>query len=154
MTELNLPVFTPRLRQTDARTEIYDILRQRFVALTPEENVRQHFVNYLVSYLGYPSALMANEVSLNLNGLHRRCDTLLYDRHLVPLMIIEYKRPTVSISQRVFDQVSRYNIVMHVDYLIVSNGLDHYCCKMDYEGQTYEFLKDIPKFDALDVRRH
>ena len=149
MTELNLPVFTPRLRQTDARTEIYDILRQRFVALTPEENVRQHFVNYLVSYLGYPAGLMANEVSLNLNGLKRRCDTVLYDRHLVPLMIIEYKRPTVSISQRVFDQIASYNLMLQADYLVVSNGLQHYCCKLDKEHQKFLFLEQIPDYENL-----
>ena len=152
MTELNLPRFSPRLRQSGIRTEIFDLLRHRYVALTPEENVRQHFVNYLVVHLGYPSGLMANEVSLSLNGLTRRCDTVLYDRELHPRMIIEYKRPSVHITQRVFDQVSRYNIVMKVDYLIVSNGLTHYCCKMYYDGQTYEFLDEIPMYENLKFK--
>ena len=149
MTPLNLPPFVPRLKKEGERTEIFDPLRQRFVALTPEEWVRQHFVNFLIEMKGYPRNLMGNEVSLSLNGMQRRCDTVLYDPHVNPRMIIEYKRPTVAITQKVFDQISRYNMVMHVDYLIVSNGLEHYCCRMDYEHQTYEFLKEIPDYSSL-----
>ena len=149
MTPLNLPPFSPRIRKEGEKTEIFDPLRQRFVALTPEEWVRQHFVNLLIEHKGYPRNLMANEVSLSLNGMNRRCDSVLYDPHLQPRMIIEYKRPTVAITQKVFDQICRYNIVMRVDYLIVSNGINHYCCKMDYENQSYTFLKEIPDYEVL-----
>ena len=148
-TPLNLPPIQPRLLREGNRIKIWDELRRRYVALTPEEWVRQHFVSFLVGRKGYSSTLMANEVSIELNGMSRRCDTVLYDVHLRPRMIIEYKRPSVRISQRVFSQICRYNLVMHVDYLVVSNGLEHYCCRMDYERQTYEFLTEIPDYDKL-----
>ncbi|MBR1465597.1 MAG: type I restriction enzyme HsdR N-terminal domain-containing protein [Bacteroidaceae bacterium] len=151
MTALNLPNLPMRLRKNDdGKIDVFDPLRQKFVALTPEEQVRQAFVNYLIHLKQYPQSLMANEVSLSLNGMQRRCDTVLYDIHIRPRMIIEYKRPTVKITQKVFSQICRYNIVMRVDYLIVSNGLQHYCCKMDYENQTYTFLKEIPDYGELE----
>ena len=112
-------------------------------------------VHYLIHHKGYPQGLLANEVSLSLNGTTKRCDTVLYDQQAQPLMIVEYKAPSIVISQKTFDQISRYNIVMHVPYLIVSNGLQHYCCRIDYEGQKVEFLHDIPEFGevrALEVR--
>ena len=124
-------------------------LRRRYVALTPEEWVRQHFVHYLITYKGFPRALMANEVQLCLNGTKKRCDTVLYKRDLTAQMIVEYKAPDVKITQAVFDQIGRYNLVLHVDYLVVSNGLRHYCCRMDYEHNTYRFLPDIPAYEAL-----
>ena len=149
MTALNLPPYEVKTRNEEGCTKIFDVLRQRFVALTPEEWVRQHFVNFLLTEHAYSPTLMANEVSLTLNGMSRRCDTVVYDRQLRPRMIIEYKRPTVNITQRVFDQICRYNMVMQVDFLIVSNGLQHYCCRMDYEHQTYDFLPDIPTFSDV-----
>ena len=118
-------------------------------ALTPEEWVRQHFVHYLITYKGFPRTLMANEVQLSLNGTKKRCDTVLYKRDLTAQMIVEYKAPDVKITQAVFDQIGRYNLVLHVDYLVVSNGLCHYCCRMDYEHNTYRFLPDIPAYQAL-----
>lgn len=149
MTALNLPPYEVKTRNEEGCTKIFDVLRQRFVALTPEEWVRQHFVNFLLTEHAYSPTLLANEVSLTLNGMSRRCDTVVYDRQLRPRMIIEYKRPTVNITQRVFDQICRYNMVMQVDFLIVSNGLQHYCCRMDYEHQTYDFLPDIPAFSDV-----
>ncbi len=146
---LNLPCYDVQIQQSSTGYLIYDTLRKKHVALTPEEWVRQHFVNYLMSVKGYPMNLMSNEVNLNLNGMRRRCDTVLFDHHVEPQMIMEYKRPTVSISQKVFDQICRYNIVMRVDYLIVSNGLQHYCCKMDYVNQSYIFLDDIPSYESI-----
>lgn len=128
---------------------IFDILRKRYVKLTPEEWVRQHFIHFLVDHKHYPQVLLANEVGLDLNNTKKRCDTILYRRNLTPLMIIEYKAPQINIAQKVFDQIARYNIVLRVDYLIVSNGLQHYCCKMDYEHQTYSFLADIPDYHLL-----
>jgi len=149
MTTLNLPPYAVKTRNEEGTIKIFDILRQRFVALTPEEWVRQHFVNFLLTERAYSPTLMANEVSLTLNGMSRRCDTVVYDRQLRPRMILEYKRPTVRITQRVFDQICRYNMVMQVDYLIVSNGLQHYCCHLDYTHQTYEFLPDIPPYTQI-----
>lgn len=150
MPKLTLPPYPVRLREHDGRLDIFDMLRDRYVALTPEEWVRQHFVNYLIIVKGYPKSLLANEVSLKLNDMSRRCDTVLYDRSLNARMIIEYKRPDVVVSQKVFDQICRYNIVMRVDYLIVSNGLHHYCCKVDYENQSYEFLEDVPDYNQMN----
>ena len=149
MTTLNLPPYAPKTRNTEGRTQIFDPLRNKFVALTPEEWVRQNFTNFLTKHMGYPTPLMANEVQLFLNGMSRRCDTVLYDQHLQPHMIIEYKAPHVNITQKVFDQICRYNIVMKVEYLIVSNGLQHYCCRIDYDNQTYSFLKEIPEYTSL-----
>ena len=111
--------------------------------------MRQHFIHYLITEKGSPAALMGNEVPLPLTGMSRRCDSVLYDTSLRPRIIMEYKAPDVPLTQNVFDQISRYNIVMHVDYLIISNGLTHYCCRMDYENNTYQFLREIPDYGDL-----
>lgn len=146
MSGLNLPPFDKKITKKDGRPFIFDVVRRQYVALTPEEWVRQHFVHYLIAQKGYPRPLMANEVQLKLNGMSRRCDTVVYDRSLRPRIIIEYKAPTVNITQKVFDQICRYNMVLQVDYLIVSNGLNHYCCKVDYLNRSYAFLEEIPQY--------
>lgn len=128
---------------------IYDTLRRKYVKLTPEEWVRQHFVHMLVERKGYPGALMANEVALKVGEKLLRADTVLYDSRLRPRMIIEYKAPHVAITQAVFDQIATYNLLLRVDYLVVSNGLSHYCCRMDYEGRQYRYLQDIPLYAEL-----
>lgn len=128
---------------------IFDFLRRRYVSLTPEEWVRQHFVHYLVEHKGYPKGLLANELSLQVGEKRLRCDTVLYDTALHPRMIIEYKAPDIAITQRVFNQITVYNFLLHVDYLVVSNGLQHYCLRMDYEKQSYEFLSAIPDYTEL-----
>ena len=148
MQELNLPAFEYKIIEKDSKPFIFDVIRRQYVALTPEEWVRQHFVHFLISHKGYPQALMANEVQLKLNGMSRRCDTVIYDRTLRPRVIVEYKAPTVNITQQVFDQICRYNMVLQVEYLIVSNGLAHYCCKMDYATRSYTFLREVPARDA------
>ena len=148
--DLNLPAFDYRLtRDPDGVTRIFDCLRGKFVALTPEEWVRQHFVNYLITERGYPRGLMANEVSLKLNRTARRCDTLIYPRTGQTPVIVEYKASTVNITQSVFDQIARYNSVIGAPYLMVSNGLTHYCCRFDTTCQSYMFMRDIPGYDLL-----
>ena len=117
--------------------------------MTPEEWVRQHFVHYLIEHKGYPMALLANEVELKAGDKRLRCDSILYNKVVQPRMIIEYKAPTVVLTQRVFDQISAYNLLLHVDYLVVSNGMQHYCCKMDYDHQKYLFLEDIPDYQNI-----
>lgn len=149
MKALNLPTFNVRILEREGKKYIFDVLRRRYVSLTPEEWVRQHFVHYLLCHKGYPCALMANEVQFSLNGTRKRCDTVLYRRNLTARMIMEYKAPYIRISQDVFNQIMRYNMVLHVDYLIVSNGLQHYCCRMDYTGGNYTFLPDIPEYSSL-----
>jgi hypothetical protein len=137
------------LRENGSKHEIFDFLRRKYVTLTPEEWVRQHFTHYLVEHKGYPKGLLANEVELKAGEKRLRCDTLLYNKGLEPQMIIEYKAPEISITQHVFDQITVYNMLLRVPYLIVSNGLQHYCCRMDYDNATYVFLSDIPDYSAL-----
>ncbi|MDR1707836.1 type I restriction enzyme HsdR N-terminal domain-containing protein [Dysgonomonas sp.] len=149
MLKLNLPPFDINVKKVNGRASVFDPIRRKFVAVTPEEWVRQHFVNFLLTEKGYPQTLIANEIQINLNGQKKRCDSVIFDRKLTPAMIIEYKSPDVNITQAVFDQIVRYNIVLKVKYLIVSNGLSHYCCRMNYQDQTYEYLQDIPLYNDL-----
>lgn len=149
MEQLNLPIYAANIKKIGGIVKIFDSQRRKFVALTPEEWVRQNFVHFLLEHKGYSPALLANEVPVTLNGMSRRCDSVLYGTDMKPRMIIEYKRPNVEITQRVFNQISRYNMVLHVDYLIVTNGMKHYCCKMDYEQKRYVFLQDIPDYSEL-----
>ena len=149
MIKLNIPSFQMKLSGTQERPKILDILRRKFVAPTPEEWVRQHFIHFLIEHTGYQSALMANEVTLTCGNKQLRADTVLYDRDLNARMIIEYKAPTIKITKRVFEQVTAYNFLLHVDYLIVSNGLTHYCCKMNYENNSYMLLTSIPDYKDI-----
>ena len=149
MYELNLPKYGIKIANENGHLTIFDVLRRKYVALTPEEWVRQHFVHYLIGHKGYPQTLMANEIQLAIGNKKLRCDSVLYDRSLKPRMIIEYKAPTVNITQKVFDQITIYNMLLHVDYLVVSNGIKHYCCRMDYDNQKYLFLDDIPDYQNL-----
>lgn len=149
MLSLNLPTYNTKIITQNGKKVIFDIIRRRYVALTPEEWVRQHFIHFLIGHKGYPLTFMANEVLLNLNGTKKRCDTILYKNDLSARMIIEYKAPHIEITQKVFDQITRYNMVLKVDYLIISNGISHYCCKMNYIDQSYSFLKDIPNYSSL-----
>jgi len=148
-TTLNLPAFDAKIAVKEGKRTIFDVLRRKYVALTPEEWVRQHFVHFLLEHKGYPATLLANEVQVQLNGTKKRCDTVLYRRDLTARMIVEYKAPEIVITQKVFDQIMRYNMVLKVDYLIVSNGLQHYCCRMDYGNNNYAFLQDIPEYGEL-----
>lgn len=145
----NLPSFTPALRaSSEGRYEVFDPLRRRWVVVTPEEQVRQTFVNYMIEHLGYPASLMANEYSLMLNDTARRCDTIVFSRNLQPLVIVEYKRPTVALTSKVFDQIARYNSVVGARWLVVSNGLKHYCC--EFTGESYTFLDHIPAYAEIN----
>lgn len=162
---LSLPPITPRItRGADGVTRVFDPLRGRAVALTPEEWVRQHFAAYLTGPLGYPRELTANEVSLRLNGTLRRCDTVVFSREgLRPLVIVEYKAPSIPVTQRVFDQIARYNLVHRAPCLMVSNGLRHYCCLLDTSSPDtsspgtpaagnrppYRFLPSLPTYPEL-----
>ncbi|MBE6275283.1 MAG: type I restriction enzyme HsdR N-terminal domain-containing protein [Bacteroides sp.] len=149
MLSLNLPPFEVKMQKRDGKNWIFDSLRKKFIALTPEEWVRQHFVHFLTDYKGYPKGLLANEVQLNLNNTKKRCDTVLFNKDLSARMIIEYKAPHIEITQAVFDQITRYNMVLKVEYLIVSNGIRHYCCRIDYNNMQYTFLPDIPAYGEL-----
>ena len=149
MFQTNLPSYGTNIVERDGRKQIFDILRKCFVRLTPEEWVRQHFIHFLIDHKGYPAALLANEISLDVNGAPRRCDSVLFSTDYAPRMIIEYKAPKVKITQQVFAQICAYNHVLRVPYLIVTNGLSLYCCKMDYENNTSAFLTELPDYDGL-----
>ena len=139
----------PATRIVDGRQEIFDCLRRKYVALTPEETVRQAFVRFLIDKKRYPAGLMGNEIAITQNGRSRRCDTVVFDRKGNPLMIVEYKAAAVKVTQDVFNQIYRYNTVLRVRYLTVFNGRQLYCCRMDYDTNKAVFLADVPDYDDL-----
>jgi len=148
MSGLNLPSTELKIRKQGNKEFVLDRLRKQYVRLTPEEYVRQHFISFLIDCKNYPEGLLANEISIELGNLTRRCDTVLYDRFLKPQMIIEYKAPSVTINQKTFDQIARYNMSLQVPWLIISNGLQHYCCCIN-EKNEFSFVKDVPEYGFL-----
>lgn len=146
---LNLPSFDMKIAKIEGKVKIYDLLRKKYVTLTPEEYVRQHFVNWMINHLYYPASILANEVSIELNDTHRRCDTVVFSPGQSPLMIIEYKAPSVTVSQQTFDQIVRYNMVLKARYLVVSNGFRHYCCAIDYTTGRYNFIPKVPEYPDI-----
>ena len=151
MCPLNLPTSALRLREGEKGVEVMCGIRRRWLLLTPEEWVRQHFTAYLVSGLGVPAPMIANERSLRLNGTLRRCDTVVYDRSLRPVAIVEYKAPDVKITRETFEQIMRYNLVLGVGTLIVSNGLSHYCAARTPAG-TFALLDHLPDYEEMCSR--
>ena len=149
MQTLNLPNYPIKISKIKGKQFIFDIVRKKNVALTPEEWVRQHFVNYLIIEKKYPIERIANEVTISLNCMSRRCDTVVYNDYLDPVAIVEYKASSVPVTQDVFEQIARYNSCLRVGFLIVTNGLDHYCCRMDYKGMTYAYLREIPAYEEI-----
>jgi hypothetical protein len=149
MQQLNFPDFQFTVRQEGQRKLIYDIIRKKYVALTPEEWVRQHMLHFMVSDLAYPSGLIAVERLLKVNDLSRRTDIVAYTSSGLPALIVECKSPDVEISQDVFDQVARYNMPLQLSYVVVTNGLKHYTCKIDHVEKTYTFLDRIPGYREL-----
>ena len=130
---------------------VLDVYRKRFVKLTPEEEVRQRFARYLVEEKGFPASLVMTEYALKLNTMSRRCDILVHKPAGHPVLLVECKAPEVNINQASFDQVARYNLAFRLSYLIVTNGLKHYCCQIDFESGKITFLKEIPSYESLVV---
>ncbi|HNW97431.1 MAG TPA: type I restriction enzyme HsdR N-terminal domain-containing protein [Bacteroidales bacterium] len=149
MRQLNLPEYSFRFRQRNDKTQVFDIIRKKYIVLTPEEWVRQNFVAWLIHEKKFPTGLIGIEKEITLNGLKKRYDIVIYNLNHRPEMLIECKAPDIAVSQKVFDQIAIYNMVMHVKYLIVTNGLEHFCCTMDFEKQKYFFLDDIPEYTQL-----
>jgi len=147
--KLNLPSYSFRTRQDAEKTYIFDEIRKKFLLLTPEEWVRQNFIRYLTGEKGFPPALMVIERGLKVNQNPFRADLLVCDRTGAPLLVVEFKAPGVKITQAAFDQIARYNMQFKVPYLIVSNGLNHFCCKIDFMSESYAFLKEIPGFNDI-----
>ena len=146
MRELNLPTYPFKFKEVGGKIQIFDNFRKKYVVLTPEEWVRQNFVQFLVTEKKYSPALIVLEKSLKYNELQKRADVLIYDKNGQPFLMVECKAPEVKISQDTFDQLARYNMSFKVSYLVVTNGLDHFCCQMDYTTNSYRFLEEIPSF--------
>lgn len=149
MSSLNFPDYSFKIKTENGRKYIFDRLRRKYVALQPEEWVRQHMIEYLIQERNYPATLIGNEISLSYNGLQKRCDSVVYGKNGQALMIIEYKAPTVEITQQTFDQITLYNTQLQVEYLLISNGLNHFCCKVDFSKNTIAFLENIPDYSQL-----
>ncbi len=149
MRKLNLPEYEFRFKQEGESLYVFDVFRKRYVMFTPEEEVRQRFARYLIEEKEFPTALMLTEYTLMLNEMTRRCDILVHKPAGHPAVLVECKAPEVKISQETFDQVARYNLVFNVKYLMVTNGLKHYCCYLDFETNKVEFMKEIPMFSDL-----
>ncbi len=149
MQKLNLPEYSFRIKTAEGKLMIFDSLRKKYVRLTPEEWVRQNFVRFLVTEKGYSSSLVAVETVVNVNGNSQRADMVVFNRKGAPSLIAEFKAPEVKITQQTFDQIARYNMQLMVDFLIVSNGLNHYCCRINYMDKTYSFLQEIPDFSMV-----
>ncbi|MCW3085895.1 MAG: restriction endonuclease subunit [Bacteroidetes bacterium] len=148
MQELNLPTYSFKFKDDPAGyIRIFDAIRKKYVVLTPEEWVRQNFVQFLAIDKKYPVSLIALEISLKYNQLQKRADVLVYSKQGKPFLMVECKAPEVKVTQAVFHQIAMYNMTFKVEYLVVTNGLDHFCCKMDYEAGTYRFLQMIPDFE-------
>ena len=149
MLQLNLPEYNFRIKKQDEKFLIFDSQRKRYVSLTPEEWVRQHFIRFLIVEKGYPAAYLAIEKQLSMNGMKKRCDAILYNEDALPILIIELKAPTVPITQTTFDQVAVYNAKLKVDFFMISNGIEHYCCKVDTVNSQYKFFPEIPDYTKL-----
>ena len=147
---LNLPQYSFRIKEQAGRKLIFDGFRRRWVTLTPEEWVRQNFARYLADEKHFPTSLVAIERSLRINQRDFRTDIVLFSKSGNPLVVVECKAPEVKISQQVFDQIARYNLDLRVSYLIVTNGLTHYCCRFDQLQLTYTFLPEIPDYKMVN----
>jgi len=149
MQKLNLPSYSFKITTKEQKKYIFDPIRKKFVLLTPEEWVRQNFVQYLISEKKYSANLINIEMAFKLDQYDYRADAVVYDRNAKPLLLVECKAPEVKVGQKQFDQIARYNFRLKVAYLIVTNGISHYCCYIDYEKAEYFFLKEIPDYTEL-----
>jgi len=149
MVELNLPAYDVRTEERGGKAVVYDPIRQKYVRCTPEEWVRQHFLQYLIQELGVPGGLIAVEHGVQVHGQPQRADIVVHDRQASPLLLVECKAPGAAIQQSAFDQGARYNVALGAPYLVVTNGQEHYACAIDFEARSYAFLDDLPPYAAL-----
>ncbi len=147
MQNLNFPKFSFRFKNSENKVSIFDEIRKKFVILQPEEWVRQHCVHYLIENKNYPKSLINVEKELKINNLRKRYDIVVYNSDGSIHLIVECKSPKIKINQNTFDQIARYNLSLNATYLMVTNGINHYYCSMDFENECYLFLKDIPEYD-------
>ena len=153
LTSLNLPTYNHRIIQDGKKTKIFDQVRKKFLVLTPEEWVRQNFVQYLIQDKGYPASLICIEKGLKVNHLYKRCDILIYNSFGNAKLLIECKSPSIKLSSETFQQVARYNISFKLPYLIVTNGMQHFCSKIDFKLSNYSFLEHIPTYIELNTEK-
>jgi len=146
MKQLNFPTYSFRLKNSENKTAIFDEIRKKFIILTPEEWVRQHVVRFLLEEKKYPKSYINVEKIIKINDLTKRYDAVVFNPDGSIFLLVECKAPEVPISQNTFDQIARYNMVLEAQYLMVTNGLNHYFCKMDYEKEAYQFLRELPEF--------
>lgn len=142
---LNLPVYKLQIDSD----RIFDSIRKKWVALSPEEWVRQNFTSYLIHEKKYPKSLMRIEETIKSFDKTKRCDVVVYSNEIVPLAIIECKAPDIKITEKTFNQIAIYNSAVKAPYLIVTNGLDHYCCKINFKDNSYSFIDEIPDYQKL-----
>lgn len=147
MQKLNFPSFSFRFKNSENKTAIFDEIRKKFIILTPEEWVRQHVIQYLLQDKNYPKSYINIEKLIKINSLNKRYDIIVYQPNGKIYLLIECKAPEVAITQQTFDQIARYNLVLNAKYLMVTNGLNHYFCKMDFENEKYIFLKELPNYE-------
>ena len=147
MQKLNFPTYSFRFKSSENKISIFDCIRKKFVILQPEEWVRQHCVQYLMETKNYPKSLINVEKELTVNRLKKRYDIVIYNPDGSIHLIVECKSPTITINQRTFDQIAQYNLTLNASYLMVTNGLNHYYCQMDFENERYNFLKEIPDYN-------
>ena len=147
--ELNLPAYSFTIKGKEGSEMILDTLRRKYVRLTPEEWVRQNFIQYLIREGKYPPGLIGVEVMFTLNTMKRRVDILIHNRRGEPVMIVECKAPDIKIDDSIFDQIVKYNMTLRVPYIIVTNGINHFACKIDHQQNKYEFLLVIPLYEDL-----
>lgn len=140
---LNLPSYPFQIIEKEGKYFIFDLIRKKELMLTPEEWVRQHFIQYLITEIGVSKNRISLEKGLKLNDLQKRTDAIIYDENGFPFLLIECKAPNVKITQEVFDQIARYNMYYKLKYLAVTNGLEHYYCEIDYECETYKFIESL-----------
>ena len=146
MLKLHLPTYSFRFKSNENKTLIFDIIRKKFLVLSPEEWVRQHVVHFLISEKNYPASHINVEKELNLNGTKKRYDIVVFNSDGSIHIIVECKAPNIKIDQQVFDQIARYNLVLDAGYLMLTNGLEHYYCEMDFKTEQYLFLREIPSY--------
>lgn len=149
MEKLNLPSYNFNIKLEGQRKLIFDSIRKKYVVLTPEEWVRQNFISYLVETKNYPRGLIAVEKKVDVNRMPQRSDIVLYNNRAIPVMIVECKASSVKISQDTFNQIARYNMKLQVQYLVVTNGLNHYCCEINYETNSFNFIQEIPDYESV-----
>jgi hypothetical protein len=146
MQKLNFPTYSFRFKNSENKIAIFDEIRKKFILLTPEEWVRQHVIQFLIREKSYPKSYINVEKLIKINGTNKRYDIVVYQPNGDLFLLIECKAPQVKITQETFDQIARYNLELNANYLMVSNGLNHYFCQMDFEKEKYNFLDSLPSF--------